>query len=107
MFVRVYQLQSGGDGPRNRAKTIALITVALAVGAFLLAFALMLLLALAAAGTVIGAGVLIYRRLMGRRQPELGRGIRADDPTLDPSMEVFPDRPLRSALPANEPERDA
>lgn len=106
MFVRVYQLGSGKGGPGSRARTIALVTVALAVGAFLLAFALMFLLALAAAGTVIGAGMMLYRRLTGRGRHEIGRGQSSDDVVLDPSLEVFPDRSsdrsARPSLPAHD-----
>lgn len=83
-----------GGGPRHRAQTIALAVTALAAGALLLAFGLVLLAALAAVGVVVGGGVAIYHRLTGR-WPGLPRGgavrIHRLDPTLDPAKQVFPD----------------
>lgn len=80
-----------GRGPRNRAQTIALAVVALAAGALLLAFGLVLLAGLAAVGLVAGTGIAIYHRLTGR-WPGLPRavgGVGRVEP-LDPSKEVFP-----------------
>jgi len=91
MHVRVYRL-----GTRNRLATIALIAAALAIGAVLVAFGLMLLLSLAAAATVVGAGTVLYYRLTGRR-PRLLRAEPHDK--LDPSLEVFPDDAQRGKLP--------
>ena len=91
MHVRVYRL-----GTRNRAATIALVVAALAIGAVLIAFGLMLLLALAAAATVVGAGTVLYYRLTGRK-PQLLR--TEPQEKLDPSQEVFPDAAQRGKLP--------
>jgi len=91
MHVRVYRL-----GTKNRAATVALIAAALAIGAVLIAFGLMLLLALAAAATVIGAGTVLYSRLTGRR-PRLLRTEPREQ--LDPRLEVFPDDAQRGRLP--------
>lgn len=102
MFVRVFEFRGPGDSKRSRAATIALITAALAAGAVLFVFAFMLLLGLAAAGTVIGSAMLVYRRLTGRGRHGLGRGLPDDDFVLDPSREVFPDRSSHAALPPDE-----
>lgn len=89
-----------GRGPRNRAQTIALAVTALAAGALLLAFGLVLLAAVAAVGIVGGLGIAIYHRLTGR-WPGLPRqgGRTARVEPLDPSKEVFPgaSRPLPRA----------
>jgi hypothetical protein len=82
-MLRIY-----GINVRNRPAAIAVAAVALAVGAVLVAFGIVLLLGLAAVGTAIGTGVLLYRALTGRsgdrlRSPERPSG-------LDPSLEVFP-----------------
>jgi membrane protein implicated in regulation of membrane protease activity len=74
---------------RGRAAAIALGAAALAVGGVLLVLGVTLLLGVLVAGTVLGAGMLAYRRLTGRhRRTPLdsspGRG-------LDPALEVFPD----------------
>ena len=82
MHVRVYRF-----GTRNRAATIALVAAALAIGAVFVAFGLMLLLALAAAGTVMGTGAVIYYRLFGRT-PSLQPWQTREQ--LDPALEVFP-----------------
>jgi hypothetical protein len=102
MDVRVYTLR-GEVGGRNRAAKIALIVAALAIGALLVAFALMLLLALAAAGTLVGAGVLLYRKLTGRGRRTLdSSGFSRAELGLDPSREVFVDNPPTTSLPAPE-----
>lgn len=86
--------------PRNRAAAIALVVAAIMVGGIVLALGLTLLLGVATVAVVGGLGVMLYHRLMrllrgGRAEP---RGERLD-PSLDPSMEVFPaqssSRPLR------------
>ena len=84
MQIRIYRV-----GPKNRLATTALIAAALAVGAVLIAFGLMLLLGLAAAGVVIGSGVMIYHRLTGRA-PAMQRW--QERQMLDPSLEVFPEQ---------------
>lgn len=81
MIVRIQ-----GIHVRNRPAAIALAAVALAVGAAFLGLALVLLLGLAAVGTVIGGGVMLFRAITGRGRPRL------DPPRagLDPALEVFP-----------------
>ena len=96
MQVRIYRVGSG-----NRLATIALVAAALAMGAVLIAFGLVLLLGLAAAGVVVGSGLVIYRRLTGRG-PLIQRWSAGE--ALDPSLEVLPgelrgDRPERLSAP--------
>jgi hypothetical protein len=79
------------------AATIALAAVALALGAIFVAFGIVLLLGLAAVGTVVGAGVLVFRRLTGR-VPGRPDGPRFDT-GLDPSLEVFPGQASRTSVP--------
>src|SRR4051812_13670999 len=99
MDVRVYTIR-GEVGGRNRAAKIALIVAALAIGALLVAFALMLLLGIAAAGTLVGAGVLLYRKLTGRGRRALdSSGFSRAELGLDPSREVFADNPRTTSLP--------
>jgi hypothetical protein len=76
---------------RNRAAALVLTLAVLGAGAALLVVGLALLAALAVAGGVLGAGILAYRTLRGRpaTPAPLGRAGTA----LDPSLEVFPDRP--------------
>jgi hypothetical protein len=83
MQVRVY-----GFGTKNRLATIALIAAALAIGAVLVAFGLVLLLGLATAGLVVGSGLMIYHRLTGRG-PMIQRWRPREE--LDPALQVFPD----------------
>jgi hypothetical protein len=77
--------------PRSRAGAIVFAIAALAIGGVFVVFGLVLLLALAAAGTVLGAGILLYRRLTGR----LPRFLRFAAPRTSRSeelgREVFPD----------------
>ncbi len=72
----------------NRPAAIALAVTALAVGAIVVAFGIVLLIALAAAGTLIATATVLYRSLTGRRAHRLGSRDKAAD--LDPSLEVFP-----------------
>jgi hypothetical protein len=79
-----------GLSVQNRPAAIGLAVIALAVGATLLAFGLVLLAAAAAVGTLVGTGILAYRALTGQRpsrlhHPESGHG-------LDPTLQVFPPR---------------
>ncbi len=92
MIVRIH-----GMGVRGRGAAIALAAVALGVGAVLLAFGIVLLVALAAVGTAVGAGVLLVRALTGRGARRLHA--RRADPRLDPRLEVFPTD--RAAPPAS------
>lgn len=83
MIVRIH-----GIAIRNRPAAIALAAAALAVGAVFVAFGVVLLLGLAAIGTAVGAGTLVFRALTGRGGRRLqGRGAHTE---LDPSLEVFP-----------------
>ena len=102
--------------PLSRAKTIGLAVFALAAGAALLAFGLIILAALAVAGTLVGGGAMLFHRITGRWPKFLhvsthvwtigdqraGQAV----PGLDPSKEVFPTSPDRRLLPdSDEPER--
>ena len=84
-MLRIY-----GITVRNRPAAIALAAVALAIGAVFVAFGIVLLLGLAALGTAIGTGVLLYRALTGRRGDRARRSELPSD--LDPSLEVFPSK---------------
>ena len=96
--------------PLSRARTIGLAVLALAAGAALLAFGLIILAGLAVAGTVVGGGAILFHRITGRWPRSLhvsthvwaigdqaaGRAV----PGLDPSKEVFPtSSPDRRSLP--------
>ncbi len=95
--------------PLSRAKTIGLAVFALAAGALLLAFGLIILAALAVAGTVVGGGAMLYHRITGRWPGFLrvstqvwtigDQGARRAVPGLDPSKEVFPTSPDQRLLP--------
>ncbi|HSJ63365.1 MAG TPA: hypothetical protein VK922_05585 [Gemmatimonadaceae bacterium] len=74
---------------RSRAGAVALAIAFVALGGIFVAFGLVLLVILAAAGTLIGAGVMVYHRLTGR-WPRAVRPADAPQGTLDPSLEVFP-----------------
>lgn len=96
----------------NRFTTIALATAAIAVGGLFLVFGLMLLLGLAAVGTLVGGGVLLFHRLTGRLPRFLGGGAPSGRP-LDPALEVHVDpsdtgsRPSAGSLPHPTTERRA
>jgi hypothetical protein len=109
----VAQLPGSGEPaqvlPLSRAKTIGLAVFALAAGALLLAFGLIILAGLVVAGTVVGGGGMLYHRITGRWPRFLrvsthvwtigdqgaGRGV----PGLDPSKEVFPGSREQRSLP--------
>jgi len=109
---------SGSNGPNNmpprsRAQTLALAAVALAAGALLLAFGLIILAGLAVTGTVVGGGIMLYHRITGRWPRSLHvttyvgtigdqRANRGAVPGLDPSREVFPVSREARALPGND-----
>jgi hypothetical protein len=94
MMIRVY-----GLSVRSRPAALALAAAALAVGAVFVAFGIFLLLGLAALGTVVGAGVLAFRALTGRR----GGRLRSPQPdlNLDPALEVFPSESTSQPPPHN------
>ena len=73
---------------RSKAGAIALAIAVIALGGIFVVFGLVLLLSLAAVGTVIGAGVMAYHKLTGR-WPRFVRTQSAQRQTLDPSQEVF------------------
>jgi hypothetical protein len=95
---------------RSRLQTYALVTAALAAGALLIAFGLVVLAALAVTGTVMGGGIAAYHRLTGRWPRFLHVRtqvwpIGAAGPAgpashgLDPADEVFPPGPDSPRLP--------
>ena len=90
-MIRLYKLNV-----RNRPAAIALAVAALAIGAVFVALGIILLLGLAAIGTVIGAGFVLYRSLIRRNS----RQLRAPHPDaeLDPSLEVSPRTQPRDGL---------
>ena len=75
---------------RSRASAFALAVAVVALGGVFLVFGLVLLVGLAAVGTVLGAGVMAYHRLTGKWPRFLRRGAPSR-PALDPSREVFPE----------------
>lgn len=81
----------------SRAGAIALAVAAVAVGGVFLLFGLALLVSLAAVGALLGAGLVLYRRLTGRLPRFLRVGTQPAD-SLDPRLEVFP-----AQTPAGEP----
>ena len=87
MSIRIYKLEGGGG-----AKGAALAVVIVGVGVLLVGVGLALLVALGTAGALIGAGVMVYRRLTGQSVSAL-RGSRASA-RLDPALEVFADDAL-------------
>jgi hypothetical protein len=98
-MLRIYRLDV-----RSRPAAMALAAAALAIGAVFIAFGIVLLAALAAVATAIGAGVVVYRALTGGRRMRL----RGNDVTfdLDPSLEVrLPERPAgaRTSSQADKP----
>jgi hypothetical protein len=88
--IRIYSLNA-----RSRPAAIALAAAAIAVGAVFVAFGVFLLLGLAAVGTVVGAGVLLFRALTGRTPRRIH--VPPIDPELDPTLEVFPTQPPTQA----------
>ena len=84
-------LLSGKISTRNRIAAAAVAVVAIAIAGLFVVFGLVLLLILAAAGTLIGAGVMLYHRLTGRWPRFLVRSPRSKE-GLNPDREVFPDR---------------
>ena len=83
MMIRIY-----GLNVRSRPAAIALAAAALALGAVFVAFGVVLLVGLAAVGTLVGAGLLAFRALIGRGAGRLRSSRFEID--LDPSLEVFP-----------------
>ena len=87
---------------RNRLVGVLAALVVLGAGAALLMLGLALLAGLALAGGVIGSGVLAYRFLTGKHGTALGG--MPPRRTLDPALEVFPDR-IEPAGPNEDPRR--
>jgi hypothetical protein len=96
MMLRIY-----GLNVRSRPAAIALAATALAVGAVFVAFGIVLLIGLAAVGTVVGTGVLLVRSLTGRGGGQRHAPRQAAE--LDPSLEVFPTQ--SGARPPHDPAR--
>lgn len=89
MYHRVIQIR-----PTSRAATVAVATGVIVVGGALVVVGATLLLALGVVAGTVGAGVVAWRRLTGQRgmhSPETTARARALDPTLDPSLEIFPE----------------
>jgi uncharacterized protein (DUF58 family) len=81
--------------PKSRAGAIALAAGVVVVGGVLVVIGATLLLALGAAGAVIGAGALLYRKLTGRsllgaRVARAEEMMRRAQMGLDPRMEIEP-----------------
>jgi hypothetical protein len=94
--MRVYTLSV-----RNRfLATLALLGL-IGLGAAVVFVGFTLFLGLAAAGTVVGAGMSIYNRIRGRSADALPRAT-----TLDPQLEVFPARTTNALPAAPETNRD-
>lgn len=74
---------------RNRVGVFVLAAVAVAIGATVLAFGLLVLVGLAGTALVVGAGVALYQKLTGRL-PGRFNPARRRRSGLDPSLEVFP-----------------
>jgi len=101
MLIR-FSRPSGPNNPvRGRLQTYALVAAALAAGALLIAFGLIVLAGLAVVGTVAGGGIGLYHRVTGRwpkflRVQTYVGPIGSAGPAsgavhgLDPSKEVFP-----------------
>lgn len=83
--------------PRSRAGAIAFAIAVLAIGGVFIVFGLVLLLALAAAGTVLGAGILLYRRLTGRLPRFLRTAAPPPSRSAEMGLEVFPDDTVESS----------
>jgi hypothetical protein len=73
---------------RSRAGAVAMAIALVALGGIFVVFGLVLLVILAAAGTLLGAGAVAYHRLTGR-WPRLFRTREPPARALDPSLEVF------------------
>ncbi|MGI9140084.1 MAG: hypothetical protein ACR2GJ_03120 [Gemmatimonadaceae bacterium] len=83
MFVREMRLSTG-----NKLVAILAGTVLLVVVGVFLAFGFVLILALAAAGLLLGIGAALYRRLTGR--PPVRSPVPRTSHGLDPALEVTP-----------------
>lgn len=83
MYVRAFRSSVGGKLGAVVAGTVLLVLV----GVFL-TFGFVLLLALAAAGLVLGIGGALLRRLTGRAP--IGRDALRSRDDLDPALEVKP-----------------
>jgi len=76
---------------KNRVVALLAALVVLGAGAALLLVGFALLAGVAIAGGVLGAGMLALRALRGERKPPLYPP--SGGSALDPSLEVFPERP--------------
>ena len=78
---------------RNRFLATLAILALIGLGAAVVAVGFTLLLGLAAAGTLVGAGMSVYNRIRGRSVDALPRSVGG----LDPRLEVFPERRVLEA----------
>lgn len=92
LFARELRVTSG-----NKLGAVVLGTLLLVVVGVFLAFGIVLLLGLAAAGLILGIGAALLRRLTGR--PQLRPGELRPPRGLDPTLEVKP-----PPLPPDRPE---
>ena len=86
-MLRIVQIRT-----TNRASALALGIAAVAIGGVFFVFGLMLLLGLAAVGTLVGAGLVLYHRLTGRLPRFLQRRSQPAA-SLHPELEVFAAEP--------------
>ena len=82
--MRMYSLTT-----RHRTSGLLLGLAVLGAGVALLLVGVALLATLAVAGSVVGFGVMVYRGLRRKHQPQLGDS-RSSTTILDPTLEVFP-----------------
>jgi uncharacterized membrane protein YebE (DUF533 family) len=94
--MRMYSLTT-----RHRTSGLLLGLAVLGAGVALLLVGVALLATLAVAGSVVGFGVMLYRALRRKHQPQL-EDQRTSATLLDPTLEVFPHETTNSgrALPA-------
>jgi hypothetical protein len=79
-------------GTRNRIATALVLLLALGAVAAFVFVGLMLVAGLVVVGGALATGAAIYRRLRGEA-PVLPSHEPRDGDGLDPSLEVFPERP--------------
>ena len=89
---------------KNRVVAILATLVVLGAGAALLLLGLALLAGVAVVGGVLGTGFVAYRMLRGEKRAPLPHGSARTE--LDPSLEVFADRPAIPGRVTPEPNDD-
>jgi hypothetical protein len=88
---------------KNRAVALLLTILIIALGVTFLTVGVALLAGLAITGAVVGTGAAIYRRLQGKSDLHSGERL-SRDASLDPSLEVRPERPATIA-PSKAPDK--